>query len=113
MKETITALEILSLQQFEKSGMSGSEKILTDQERFELSGKHIQSVAGFCAVKRALLQLCADERVGPHEFILSHGEQGEPCIVKGPVGIDISDIRISISHTKQAAYGIAVMQKDL
>ena len=71
----------------------------------------MQSRAGFLALKRALVGLWAAAGavtpVVPRDFELGHHASGAPRLVSAPGGVNLADVFISISHTRQWAYGLA------
>jgi phosphopantetheinyl transferase (holo-ACP synthase) len=78
----------------------------------ELAGfgsRRVQSLAGALALKRALAKLWAAAGVAaaPRDFELGHHVSGAPRLVAAPDGVRIADVFISISHTRQWAYGLA------
>ena len=69
-----------------------------------------QSVAGALALKRALVRIWADAgeaHTAPRDFELGHLSSGAPRLVAAPAGVALADVFVSISHTRQWAYGLA------
>jgi len=79
-----------------------------------------RTVAGFLAAKSALLELCRTvagrDRV-ERDFELAHDEDGAPRIVSitgGPGKADhvlLARLRVSISHSGEYAFGLAVHER--
>lgn len=74
-----------------------------------LGSRRAQSVAGALALKRALVRLWADAgaAAAPRDFELGHHASGAPRLVAAPQGVALADVFVSISHTRQWAYGLA------
>jgi len=86
---------------------------LSASETRELSSRGDQTVAGFLAVKRALCELHRETgktaEVTPRHFVLTHDpETGAPTLAAWPE-MD-GPIFVSISHTRDNAYGLAVVE---
>lgn len=79
-------------------------------EAAELAPRHPRTTAGFLAVKDALCELYRElaptRAVAPRDFVLRHDERGAPVIVEAPP-LDAA-LSISLSHTRDHAYGLAV-----
>ncbi len=76
-----------------------------------LGSRRAQSVAGALVLKRALVRLWADAGINtaPRDFELGHHASGAPRLLTAPAGIDPADVFVSISHTRQWAYGLAAL----
>ncbi|HOE67995.1 MAG TPA: hypothetical protein PLO62_15860 [Candidatus Hydrogenedentes bacterium] len=94
---------------------------LTETEIEATANRHVQTVAGFVAVKRALCGVCARLGLGEwseRDFVLTHTANGAPRIAACPKrlcdenGAPMPGLYISIAHTKQHAYGLAVYQEE-
>jgi len=75
-----------------------------------LGGRRAQSVAGALALKQALVRLWAGAgapAAAPRDFELWHHASGAPRLVAAPAGVALADVFVSISHTRQWAYGLA------
>jgi phosphopantetheinyl transferase (holo-ACP synthase) len=76
-----------------------------------LGGRRAQSVAGALALKQALVRVWAGASAPvaatPRDFELGHHENGAPRLVAAPAGVALADVSVSISHTRQWAYGLA------
>jgi phosphopantetheinyl transferase (holo-ACP synthase) len=93
------------------------------RERDELAGRHVQSLAGRLALKRALCQLLAPEQPGvalaPRDFVIMGSPTGAPVL--GPLPATLRDVPearrgrlfVSITHSKAQAVGLAVQQRAL
>jgi phosphopantetheinyl transferase (holo-ACP synthase) len=96
------------------SGRSGlEERHFSPSEIAELGGRAVQSLAGFLALKSALAALWADAgaAASPRDFVLSHHPGGAPRIVEAPPGPD--GVCVSISHTRNWAYGLAAYSEPI
>ena len=93
----------------------------TDDERHAAAGRRAQSLAGICAVKRALRTLCGSLCPGrtfkEKSFTIGHKDNGAP-IVSGFPDFTANNrtytgehFSISISHTRTTAYGMAVVEE--
>jgi phosphopantetheinyl transferase (holo-ACP synthase) len=83
----------------------------TPAELDELRGRAVQSLAGWLALKRALVELAVRlGRPAPAErdFVLSRAPSGAPRLVPGHPLADAGDPLVSISHTRAWAYALAV-----
>jgi phosphopantetheinyl transferase (holo-ACP synthase) len=109
-----SSLERVPIQEVEADWERIGHESFTEEEKTALDSKRAQTRAGFLAVKKALVALYSDRRErGPFrekEFVLSHNEKGAPELVRSQVA-DGSTPFISISHTREQAYGIAVLQE--
>jgi len=87
------------------------EEHFSPAEVAALGSRRAQSVAGALALKRALVGLWADAGVPvaavPRNFELGHHDSGAPRLVAAPEGVALADVYVSISHTRQWAYGLA------
>lgn len=116
-----TVVEVVAIDDVERNRSALEAECFAEREVLELSGRRIQSTAGFLAVKRALVRLlgCAGNSRGPAErsFVLGHVRSGAlrvvdaPALSDGPA--DIRDaLRVSVSHTRQFAYGLAAVEEE-
>lgn len=92
-------------------------------ERAELAGRHVQSVAGRLALKRALCRLLAPAEAGvtlePRDFVITDSPTGAPAL--GPLPPTLLDapeaqrgrLFVSIAHSKAHAVGLAVQERPL
>lgn len=108
-----SALEILSIEDVESEREGILRRCFSPEERAEVGDRRVQTTAGFFAAKRALVRLF--ERLGragavrESDFVLTHRDNGAPGIVAAPGDPRPElDLRVSISHTKRFAYGLAV-----
>jgi phosphopantetheinyl transferase (holo-ACP synthase) len=88
----------------------------TEDERIELSRRHVRSTAGRLALKRAVRQIVA-VGVSPslRDIVLGRGPNGRPVLLSlgaDPAGPLPDGLFVSISHTRNTAYGLAVLQED-
>ena len=74
-----------------------------------LGSRRVQSLAGALALKRALVRVWAGAgtAVAPRDFEIGHHDNGAPRLVAAPAGVALADVYVSISHTRQWAYGLA------
>lgn len=94
------------------------ERHFSEREAAELLTKHPRTTAGFLATKQALCELYAtaspQQRVSTKDFVLGHDERGAPRLLERP-RLEVEGSRqgpwISISHTRDHAYGLAVMHE--
>jgi phosphopantetheinyl transferase (holo-ACP synthase) len=81
----------------------------------ELGERPVQSLAGFLALKSALVALWADAGVAtpaaPRDFEISHHPGGAPRIASAPPGP--AGVFVSISHTRTWAYGLAALSSAM
>lgn len=109
---------MLLIAEVEQERESIMREHFTEGERLQLRERHVRTVAGFLAVKRALVRLAGDcdpdVVVSERDFVLSHKENGAPVVCSGPDcrltpgGVPSPLLRVSVSHTKLNAYGLAV-----
>ena len=103
-------LETLQVAAVEAGRGRIEEEHFSPAEVAALGKRRAQSVAGALALKRALVRLWADAGVAaaaPRDFELGHHASGAPRLVAAPAGVALADVSISISHTRQWAYGLA------
>ena len=117
---TVTSfLEIVSLAGVKRARSGIMRRSFSPKETGRLNNAPLQSIAGMFALKKALAKMAAavcGVRMNGKEFVLSNDKNGAPRLValpaKSGAGMpDKKDIRISISHSKTHAYGLAVLQK--
>jgi holo-[acyl-carrier protein] synthase len=117
---TVTSfLEIVSLARVKRARSGIMRRNFSLKEIDRLNDVPLQSIAGMFALKKALAKMTAAAcgvRMSGKEFVLSNDKNGAPRLVALPVksgaGMpDKKDIRISISHSKTHAYGLAVLQQ--
>ena len=106
-------LEAVSIAEVEKDRAAIEQRSFTRAERAELSGKRAQTAAGFLALKRALVRLASsvsgDAPLCEKDFVLTHDKNGAPrCAAIPPA---CAGARISVSHTREWAYGLAAYQR--
>jgi phosphopantetheinyl transferase (holo-ACP synthase) len=116
-------LEIVAVDHVKAQWSSLSKSCFSQDEIDALSSRPIQSAAGAVALKRALVRLGSSRWNAPglaeKDFTLSHDPGGAPRLESmagaaaaaaggGPAGI-----RISLSHTKKHACGLAVLVEEI
>jgi len=94
----------------------------TGDERSELAGRHVQSLAGSLALKQALVVLLGGPRgaddVRPSEIEIRRRADGAPTVTRLPAALQTGGLavpptlRVSISHTRDAAVGLAVVTES-
>jgi phosphopantetheinyl transferase (holo-ACP synthase) len=97
--------------------MQGNRDSLLDacfsaEEQIELSTRHVRSTAGRLALKRAVLQLLSDRKdrvLIEKDIVLSRLPNGRPVLVSMPD--PPGNLFLSISHTRNTAHGLAVLQE--
>lgn len=79
------------------------------REIVDLGTRRVQSLAGALALKRALVGVwsAAGAVTAPRDFELGHRDNGAPRLLAAPAGVALEDVLVSISHTRQWAYGLA------
>jgi phosphopantetheine--protein transferase-like protein len=106
-------LETLAVAEVEAERRQIEERFFSPAEIGDLGNRRVQSLAGFLTLKRALAALGVDTgcatAAGPRDFELSHHANGAPRLVAVPEGIALADVFVSISHTRQWAYGLAAI----
>jgi phosphopantetheine--protein transferase-like protein len=105
-------LETLAVASVEAERRQIEEQHFSPEEIAALASRRHQSLAGSLALKRALAALWADAgcaAADPRDFVLFRHESGAPRLAAAPVGIPLADVSISISHTRQWAYGLAAI----
>ena len=102
-------LETLQVAAAEAGRRRIEEEHFSPREIVDLGRRRVQSLAGSLALKRALVRLwaAAGAAVEPRDFELGHHASGAPRIVAAPEGVALADVFVSISHTRQWAYGLA------
>jgi phosphopantetheinyl transferase (holo-ACP synthase) len=86
------------------------EACFSPAEAAELEPRHPRTTAGFLAVKEALRELYRElapsRAVEARDFVLGHDRRGAPVLLEAPpIGVAVT---ISLSHTRDHAYGLAV-----
>jgi len=83
---------------------------LTAAEVEELAQRHIQSMAGVVAAKRALQSLLADlgeTRADARTITVLHDPDGAPRLSRHPrLPLGLGPIHLSITHTRTHAYAL-------
>jgi phosphopantetheinyl transferase (holo-ACP synthase) len=115
-------LEIVALDEVKAQWGSISKTWFHQSEIDELSSRPFQSAAGMVALKRALVRLGASRRQAPglteKDFTLSHDESGAPRLDAAPAAAfagtsgGFLKIRLSLSHTRKFACGLAVLAEE-
>jgi phosphopantetheinyl transferase (holo-ACP synthase) len=115
---TITSfLEIVSLAGVKRAKSGIMRRNFSPKEKGRLINAPHQTIAGMLALKRALKKMIAavcGARTGAKEIALSHDKNGAPRLVAlaQKAGMpDKKNIRISVSHSKTHAYGLAMLQQ--
>jgi phosphopantetheinyl transferase (holo-ACP synthase) len=107
-------LETLAVAAVEAERRQIEERFFSPAEIGDLGSRRVQSLAGFLTLKRALAALGVDAdcatAAGPGDFELSQHANGAPRLVAVREGIALADVFVSISHTRQWAYGLAAIR---
>lgn len=109
----IKSKTVLSMDEYREK-YKNDNKCFTDNEVEHLKNRSSSTGAGFIALKEALKNLIAiaeNVEVNKEDIELSHDEDGAPVIKKLPKDLSPEKIKISISHTKTDAVGLAAMEK--
>jgi phosphopantetheinyl transferase (holo-ACP synthase) len=87
------------------------EEHFSPREIADLGSRRVQSIAGALALKRALVRLwsAAGAATVPREFEIGHHANGAPRLAAAPGGVSLADVYVSISHTRQWAYGLTAL----
>ena len=116
MKNIIQSqLEIVRISEIKKNMRKTIDKYFTEVELNEVGNKHIKTLAGFYAVKKALKNLISqkypDCNISEKEIILTNNSEGAPFIneIISFNNEDLQKFFISISHTSEYAYGFAAI----
>jgi len=114
-------LEVVRIADVEASRSEIAARCFCQAELAELATRRTQTMAGFLAAKRALVGLFSSlwetDQLSEIDFVLSHDERGAPRLVV--VGSDLSSderapilrAELSISHTRETAYGLVAYQE--
>jgi len=89
-------------------------------EREKLEKRHIRSTAGVLALKKALCTLThqiTGKVLNEKDFLISRSAAGAPILQSLPdqvrhLSFQNKNVFLSISHSKQTAYGLAVYQEE-
>jgi phosphopantetheinyl transferase (holo-ACP synthase) len=102
-------LETLQVAAVDAGRRQIEEEHFSPREIADLGSRRVQSLAGALALKRALVRLwsAAGAAAAPREFEIGHHASGAPRLVAAPGGVALADVHVSISHTRQWAYGLA------
>ena len=86
-------------------------------ELAELANRRAQTMAGFLALKRALLLCLFSLRIEAteKELLIGHEAGGAPCWTPSPelaqrAGARLPKLYLSVSHTREWAYGLVAWQ---
>jgi phosphopantetheinyl transferase (holo-ACP synthase) len=115
---TITSfLEIVSLAGVKRAKSGIMRRNFSLKETDRMFNAPVQTIAGMIALKRALKKMIAvvyGASTGAKEIVLSHDKSGAPRLVALPQKAGMPEkknIRVSVSHSKTHAYGLAVLQQ--
>ena len=116
MKNIIQSqLEIVIISEIKKNMQKTINNYFTEVELDAFGNKHLQTLAGFYAVKKALKNLInqkyPDCNISEKEIILTHNSEGVPYIneIISFNNEEMQKFFISISHTSENAYGFAAI----
>lgn len=104
-------LETLPVAAVEAGRRQIEEEHFSPAEVAAFGKRRAQSVAGALALKRALIRLwaAAGAAAEPRDFELGHHASGAPRLNAAPAGVALADVFVSISHTRNWAYGLAAI----
>jgi len=113
IRPAVSHLEWLRVAAAEAERRRIEEEHFSPREIDGLGSRRVQSLAGALALKRALARLWAGAGVAaaPGEFEVGHHASGAPRLVAAPGGVALADVYVSISHTRQWAYGLAAARR--
>lgn len=116
--KVLMVVETIQLGEFSRLRERIISDCFGDIEQKELACAPLQTIAGFTAVKRALVILVkksiADCQFNEKEFCLTHDAFGAPLISAFPDKLPQqykSVLKISISHTTEIACGLATLEE--
>jgi phosphopantetheinyl transferase (holo-ACP synthase) len=111
IRPAVSHLESLQVATVEAGRRRIEEEHFSPREIADLGSRRVQSLAGFLALKRALVRLWAaagaSAAAEPRDFELGHHTSGAPRVVAAPQGVELADVFVSIAHTRKWAYGLA------
>ena len=117
MQQILSQLYTLPLASFRGKKKDLFNNYFTQAEIDHLKERALQTVLGFVALKKALIQLIqsAYPGVSLHEkdIRLGHSPEGAPLVVEIKGLWDrtkLPPVHLSISHTRDHVYGLAVME---
>ena len=86
----------------------------TPGELAAIAGRRVQTMAGFLALKKALVALYGTVAPAipcrPIDFVLAHRASGAPYLAFAPPIPGDPLLAVSVSHTRGWAYGLAALQ---
>jgi phosphopantetheinyl transferase (holo-ACP synthase) len=106
-----SVLVSIDIEEVERNRDALLDTHFSPEERAELAARHIRSAAGRLALKRAILGLLSDRpRLTEKDIVLNRLPNSPPLLVSAldPPG----NLLLSISHTGNTAYGLAVLQEN-
>jgi phosphopantetheinyl transferase (holo-ACP synthase) len=118
MKNIIQSrVETVSINDVRKNAGFIKTRYFAKTELQELQNEHLQTLAGFYAVKCALKKLINDIypefQIEERQIIITHNKTGAPRVktIKPMQKADTERIYISITHTSDNAYGFAAISR--
>ena len=81
------------------------------EERTELATRHVRSTAGRLALKRAVLGLLSDRPILTEKDIVLKRLPNNPPLLVSVLDLP-GNLFLSISHTRNTAHGLAVLQEQ-
>jgi len=107
-------LETLAIAEVEAARDTIEARDFSPAEIADLGRRRVQSLAGFLALKRALVALWRDAgfaaAAAPRDVELAHRASGAPQVAAAPPGLP--EALVSIAHTRHWAYGLAVLPQS-
>lgn len=109
----INSKAVISKEEYKKKYKNRSEFFSAD-ELNHLKNRTVSTGAGFIALKSALKKLLSETdecSVNIKDIELDHNEDGAPVIKSLPQKMNPEDYKVSVSHTKEEAIGLAAGEK--
>ena len=106
--------DIAKVNRFLKISERLKVKVFTQNEIKYLEGKHVESMAGMFAAKEAVIKILGASVFYVHDVEILHDEKNAPYVKLHDASfniaraLDITQIKISISHEKDFAIAMAV-----
>ncbi len=109
-EELRSFLQVVEIAEIGLDRPSWERRCLGGGERASMAGRPLRSLAGLLALEGALGELygAAGVSCGPLDLELGRAESGAPRLLRAPPLAGC--LRISISHSRRHAYGVAVLE---
>lgn len=118
--QTVTSMvEMVDIDEVKNNRRAILDSCFNPEEQNELARRHVRSTAGVLALKQALCSLVyqmTGQALIKKDFLISRLATGRPVLKSMPAHLSSSSFRyrnlfLSISHSRQTAYGLAVYQE--